>query len=96
MSEKQDNQGQNEYIRKLQEAYDDMLKSFFVDLDSEKLKNAEKLKAEFINGLRDSNQCYFDEETQVEWFNRLSIEVALDFGIRLGYEIYNKLYTIKL
>lgn len=76
---------------KTYDEYQKLLDMFLLDFESLKFKNIEANKARFIQGLKQSGCCNIDPETRVESFNRLAIETALDFGIRMGYNLFNQM-----
>lgn len=71
--------------------YEKLLDSILIDFKSQNFKNIEINKAGFLQALKQSGNCYIDPETRIEYFNRLAIESALDFGIRMGYNLFNQM-----
>lgn len=76
---------------KTYDEYQKLLDMIQLDFESVRFKNIEANKAKFIQGLKQSGECYIDPETGMESFNRLAIETALDFGIRMGYNLFNQM-----
>ena len=76
---------------KTYDEYQKLLDMSQLDFKSVRFKNIEAIKAKFIQGLKQSGCCNIDPETGVESFNRLAIETALDFGIRMGYNLFNQM-----